>query len=96
VQRLSVTSASSKELFDKTLNPTLCLSALRALKKCHKCEKFKRYFEKINTPQAFRIKCTPKITRKAGKLLRDQRLLRRAHQGTLKALEIINDQLEEL
>lgn len=36
---------NSKDLFDKEENPTLCLSALRALGTCHLCHSYARFMK---------------------------------------------------
>ena len=78
-----------KELMED--NPTLCLSALRALEKCHKCEVFKRtwrYYGDIETALK-KMKCKPKISKEVKELLRRKAEL-------LDELYEIQKKLEEL
>jgi hypothetical protein len=54
---------SSKDLFDRKKNPTLCLSALRGTGQCHRCDKISKVI--THTPLnelLLLLKCKPHIS----------------------------------
>jgi hypothetical protein len=60
---MKVAIVSSKDLFDKTKNPTLCLSALRGTGECHQCDQITKKI--VHTPLADllkELKCKPNIS----------------------------------
>ena len=73
---------SSKETAE---SPTLCMSPLRYLKECHKCEKFKA--KKLK--DALKMKCQPRVKPEVIELLRRKEKL-------LKKLREIDKKLEEV
>lgn len=69
---MKVAIVSSKDLFDKTKNPTLCLSALRSTGECHQCDKIAKVI--TNTPLKDllkELKCKPNISDDAMEHLKD-------------------------
>jgi len=73
VRELSWKIVSSKELRE---SPTLCLSPLRFLGECHRCEVFRK------SKDWRKLKCKPKISKEVEKLLEEKkRLLKRLGGG---------------
>lgn len=81
---------SSKELFDKEKNPTLCLNTLRALKLCHKCSLFQ---DKFSHSIEDRLKCKPQLKPEIKKLLLKRRRTIRKQNADL---EKIRKQIKKL
>jgi len=72
-------------IINRIRKPVLCLSPLRALKKCHKCQIFKKYLN----GSIKQLKCNPQLTKEALKLISEK-------QRLLKQLREINKKLKEL
>lgn len=90
IQKMKFVTVSSKELFDKKKNPTLCLSVLRALGLCHQCEKYKNMFSQN---KEHNLKCNPQLKPDIKRLLHKRRRLTKKH---LKVTEEIRRQIKEL
>jgi hypothetical protein len=55
---------SSKDVFNKTKNPTLCLSALRGLEECQKCDILIKKMKDIPLKDLSKeLKCKPRISK---------------------------------
>ncbi|RLG16739.1 hypothetical protein DRN69_00195 [Candidatus Pacearchaeota archaeon] len=66
---MKTVTVNSKEIGK---SPTLCMSPLRYLKECHKCDKFK----KRKLSEALKMKCQPRIKPEILELLkRKEKLL---------------------
>jgi len=83
----NIAIVSYKELSDEKKNPTLCLSALRGLNKCHQCDIFKQHMNTLRQGKKHRLACKPHIPKDILKLLRKKNKL-------LDELAIINATLE--
>lgn len=69
---MKVKTVNGSEFWDKEKNPTLCMSTLRAFEVCHKCDVFKKAFER---KQINKLECNYKITDEAFNLLTEKRKL---------------------
>jgi len=61
-----------KDLIDRSENPTLCLHPMRVFNECHKCEIFKRAYQRDRIKQ---LKCKPHISNEVMDLLKRKREL---------------------
>lgn len=50
---------TSKDLFNKLENPTLCLSSFRVFDDCHKCSK---YQDAVRKDRVDKLKCKPQLS----------------------------------
>lgn len=69
---VKVVIVSYRELSDPVGNPTLCLSALRGLKRCHQCGVFKRHLQVLRGGKKHVLQCRPHLTGKALILLEEK------------------------
>lgn len=96
---MKVAIVNAKELFDPQKNPTLCMSALRGLKMCHQCPKFKRHLQilrggSVNVGKPHTLTCGPQLTNEALDLLEEKEQLLEKLAIIRAELEYVNDELE--
>lgn len=68
--KMKAVIVSVKELADPVKNPTFCLSALRALNECHRCEIFRREWR---NRREGKLKCIPQMQEGVRELLMEKR-----------------------
>lgn len=88
---MKVAIISSKDVFNKTKNPTLCLSALRGLGECQKCAILIKKMKEIPLEDLLKeLKCKPKISKENMAILKiydDQLLTKEKIQNDIEITE---------
>lgn len=60
---MKVAIVNSKDVFNKSKNPTLCLSALRGTGECHQCDKIAKVITTTPLVDLLKeLKCKPNIS----------------------------------
>jgi len=91
---MKVAIVNSKDLFDKTKNPTGCLSALRACEDCQQCDILIKKMNDIPLDDLLKsLKCKPRITDKNMKILKEYDVLLTKKEDILNDIEIIQKRL---
>lgn len=91
---MEIKIVSSKEVFDKKKNPTLCLSALRGTDQCHLCDKIAK--EIIGTPIDLILKnlqCKPHITKENKTILKEYDVLLAEREVLTDKIDLIRKRL---
>jgi hypothetical protein len=91
---MKVAIVSSKDVFNKTKNPTLCLSALRGLGECHQCDILIKKIKDIPLKDLSKeLKCKPKISKENMEILKiyDEQLTKK--EDILNDIEITEKRL---
>jgi len=84
---MDVKIVSSKEVFDKKQNPTLCLSALRGTDQCHLCDKIAKEIIGTQFDVLLKtLKCKPHITAENKSLLKE-------YDALLAERELVTDKI---
>ena len=91
---MKVAIVNSKDLFDKTKNPTKCLSALRACEDCQQCDILIKKMNDFPLDEALKVlKCIPRITNENMKILKEYDVLLTKKEDILNDIEIIQKRL---
>jgi hypothetical protein len=91
---MKVVIVNSKDLFNKTENPTACLSALRACNECHQCNILTKKMIDYPLDEALKkLKCKPRISDKNMKILKEYDAILTKKEDLLNEIEIIQKRL---
>jgi hypothetical protein len=91
---MKVAIVGSKDVFNKTKNPTLCLSALRGLGECQKCDILIKKIKDIPLKDLTKeLKCKPRISKENMEILKvyDEQLTKK--EDILNDIEITEKRL---